>query len=104
MSTVKYTLKKDDRLTEEELHLLEELEDRPLVYDEDNPPLTKEQLAQFYRVSEVRRGERRRQNVTLRLRPATIRKAKQLGKGYSGVLSRILEDVLNDPETLEKYL
>ena len=74
------------------------------VYDDDNPHLTDEQLSQFYRVHESNRDARRRRNVTLRLKPATIEQAKKLGKGYSGILSRIIEDVLSDPVVLEKYL
>ena len=34
-------------LTQEELAMLEEAEKRPIVYDEDCPKLTPEQLAQF---------------------------------------------------------
>ena len=34
-------------LTPEELAMLEEAEKRPIVYDEDCPKLTPEQLAQF---------------------------------------------------------
>ena len=84
--------------------MLREAAKRPPVYDEDNPPLTDEQLAQFYRVSEMNREERRKQNVTIRLKPRTIRIAKSLGKGYTGILSRIIEDTLDHPEKLEKYL
>ena len=45
-----------------------------------------------------------RKNVTLRLTPQAIQKAKALGKGYSGILSRIIESVLDDPAMLSKYL
>ena len=33
--------------SEEELHQLKELEQLPIVYDEDCPPLTAEQIARF---------------------------------------------------------
>ena len=65
---------------------------------------TDEQLKEFRRVRELRQEERRRQNVTLRLTPQTIRIAKSLGKGYTGVLSRIIEDTLSDPASLKRYL
>lgn len=40
-----------DPLTAEELKELEEATKRPIVYDEDCPKLTKEQLKQFKRVT-----------------------------------------------------
>lgn len=48
------------------------------------------------RVSENNRAERRKQTVTLRLSPQALRTAKSLGKGYTSVLSRILENALAD--------
>ena len=38
--------------------------------------------------------------MTLRLSAKSLRKAKSLGKGYTAVLSRILEDALNDNEVI----
>lgn len=38
-------------LTEEQKKMLEQLENRPVVFDEDCPELTKEELSKFKRVS-----------------------------------------------------
>ena len=91
-------------LTEEELKMLEDLKNRPIVYDEDDPPLTAEQLAQFRRVNGQLHAERRKQTVTLRLSPYTLRKARALGKGYTSILSRIIEKALNDADFLKSCL
>ncbi|MBR6923828.1 MAG: BrnA antitoxin family protein, partial [Oscillospiraceae bacterium] len=56
------------------------------------------------RVSEQRREERRKQTVTLRLSPQALKTAKSLGKGYTSVLSRILESALTDAELIKHYL
>ena len=104
MATVKFELGKDSKLSKEQEKMLKEAAKKPVVFDEDSPKLTEEQLKEFKRVREIRQEERRRQNVTLRLTPQAIQKAKALGKGYSGILSRIIESVLNDPSTLSKYL
>ena len=40
-------------LTEEELKVLEAAEAKPIVYDEDSPELSDEELAQFKRASET---------------------------------------------------
>ena len=104
MAIRKYDLSADKKLTEEQINMVKAAAKRPVVTDDDNPELTDEQLALFRKVHEDRQEDRRRQNVTLRLTPQTIQKAKALGKGYSGILSRIVETVLNDPSALNKYL
>lgn len=91
-------------LTDEQKQKLEALKDRPIEFDEDCPELTEEQLSQFKRASEERRAERRKQTVTLRLSPQALKKAQSLGKGYTSVLSRILESALNDNEVIKHYL
>lgn len=103
MAIKKYVLDPDQELTNEQILMIREPAKHPVVTD-DNPELTDEQLALMRRVHESRRAERRRQNVTLRLTPQAIQKAKALGKGYSGILSRIVESILNDPAELSKYL
>ena len=104
MALKKYVLSPEQQLTNEQILMIKEAAKHPVVPDDDNPELTDEQLALMRRVHESRRAERRRQNVTLRLTPQAIQKAKALGKGYSGILSRIVESILNDPAELSKYL
>ena len=91
-------------LTLEQLEMLERLKDFPDEPDEDFPELTDEQLEQMRRAAEIKRQERRKQTVTLRLSPQALRKAKSLGKGYTSVLSRILENALMDNEIIKKNL
>ncbi len=104
MGIKKFVLNEKMTLTEEQRKKIKEAAKRPVVFDEDCPELTDEQLSELRRVHQANRNERRRQNVTLRLKPQTIRKAKALGKGYTGILSRIVEDFLDDPVALKKYL
>lgn len=94
----------DKPLTKKQKKMLEKMENSPIVFDEDCPPLTEEQLKNFRRVSDFNREERKKQTVSLRLSPQAIKKAKSLGKGYTSVLSRILEAALNDNEFIKKYL
>ena len=92
------------RLTQEELEMLERAKNMPIVFDEDCPEFTDEQLAQFYSVKDRNMLDRRKKTVTLRLSPRALNKAKSLGKGYTSVLSRILESALNDPELIKRFL
>lgn len=54
-------------LTEGQKTMLEKSAADPIVFDEDCPELTAEELSEFKRVSDVRREERRKQTVTIRL-------------------------------------
>jgi uncharacterized protein (DUF4415 family) len=85
-------------LTEEELKEIAALENRPVAYDEDSPELTIEQIKQFKRM------ERSKQTVSIRLSPQTLAKAKALGKGYTSVLSRLLDVAINDDELDKRCL
>lgn len=90
--------------TQKQIQMLKELENRPIVFDDDCPELTEEELLQFRRIANDKQIERKKQTVTLRLSPQALKKAKSLGKGYTAVLSRILESALNDNEIIKNYL
>ena len=49
--TVRYTLTRGQPLTPEQIAELDALQDRPIVFDEDCPEMTDEQLRQFKRVN-----------------------------------------------------
>ena len=78
MAIRKYVLRPEQQLTEEQILMVKAAAKRSVAQDEDNPELTDEQLASLRRVHESRRVDRRRQNVTLRLTPQAIQKAKAL--------------------------
>ena len=104
MATIRKKIDVSAELTAEQLHMLKEAENTEYVFDEDNPILSREELAQFRRVSELIKEERennQKQNVTLRLSPSAVRKAKSLGKGYTSVLAKIVEKALDNPELTE---
>lgn len=103
--TVYENLNFNDKLTAEQIAMLQELEASPVVPDEDCPELTDEQIAKLAEVARERRqGLQNKQTVAIRLSPQALKKAKSLGKGYTAVLSRILEAALADNETIKHYL
>ena len=104
MMIIRKEIDLNDPLTPEQIQMLSALADKPVTPDEDCPELTAEQLAQFQKISETNRANRRKQTVTLRLSPQALKKAKSLGKGYTSVLSRILENALNNPDSMQHYL
>lgn len=93
-----------EELTEEQKQELREAAERPVVFDEDSPELTEDQLAEMAALAKKQRAERKKPVISLRIDPATLAKAKATGKGYTGFLSRLLDNAINDPELVKKSL
>ena len=99
---VKMTLNDLTReLTAEEQLELEAAEQRAPVFDVDSPLMSEEQLLQFKRVN---RENRTKPTVSLRISPATLKKAKQYGKGYTGFLSRLIDAAIDDEELVRRCI
>ncbi len=101
----KYTVvKKGQQPTQKQLEELQKLRDIEPIPDDNNPELTFSDMERFRIAAIKKREERQKQVLTLRVSPETMKKAKSLGKGYTGILSRLLEMALNDPNMIEKCL
>ena len=106
MAIVRSTLKAGTEPTEEQLAEVRAATAAPHVYDPECPPLSKEELKQFRRVNQIRKDRRKAdqlQIVSLRLRPETVEKARSIGKGYTSVLSQIIEEVFDDPSLIKRF-
>ena len=102
MSMVKMTLNDlKQELTEAEIQELEAAEKKERVFDEDSPAMMHEQLMQFKRINHENRTK---PTISLRISPATLKKAKEYGKGYTGMLSRLLDAAINDEELVRKCI
>ena len=66
---IKTTLDQRGPITQEEIAMLERAKNLPVVFDEDSPELTEEELKRFHRVNEKSSLERNKQTVMLRLSP-----------------------------------
>lgn len=77
---------------------------RPVSPDEDAPELTMEQYAEMAALARKRRTKNVKPVVSLRISPDTLAKARATGKGYTGFLSRLLDNAINDPQLVEKSL
>ena len=49
-------------------------------------------------------GDNTKPTISLRISPVTLQKAKQYGKGYTGLLSRLLDVAINDEELVRKCI
>ena len=72
--------------------------------DEDAPELTMEQYAEMAAIARAQRDQSKKPVISLRIDPATLEKAKATGKGYTGFLSRLLDNAINDPQLVAKSL
>ena len=102
MNMVKMTLTDlNQELTAEELQELEAAEKKEPVFDDDSPMMMREQLMQFKRANHQNRTK---PTISLRISPATLKKAKQYGKGYTGFLSRLLDAAIDDEDLIRKCI
>ena len=77
---------------------------RPVVADDDAPELTLLQYAEMATIARERKSQKVKPVIALRISPDTLEKAKATGKGYTGFLSRLLDNAINDANIVAKSL
>ena len=90
--------------TEDQIKEIEAAMARPVVPDEDTPELTLDQYAEMAAIARSRRNKQVKPVIALRISQSTLDKAKATGKGYTGFLSRLLDNAINDPQIVAKSL
>ena len=90
--------------TEAQIREIELAASKPVVPDDDAPELTLEQYAEMAAIAKKRRSQQVKPVIALRISPETLDKAKATGKGYTGFLSRLLDNAINDPQLVSKSL
>ena len=91
-------------LTKEQEEMIRQAKEMPVIYDEDCPPLSEQELREFKRADWIRGGNEIQQTVILHLSPQALHKAVLLGADSPSVLSRLLERALNDKGMVEDCL
>jgi uncharacterized protein (DUF4415 family) len=74
---------------------------RAVVYAEDAPRLTAEELAEFRKVNAE---GREKVMCTIRIQKKTLDWWKSLGEGYTAAMARVLDEAKNYPDLLKKTL
>ena len=90
--------------TDEQIKEIEAAMAKPVIPDEDAPELTLEQYAEMAAIARNRRIKQVKPVVALRISISTLEKAKATGKGYTGFLSRLLDNAIDDPQMVSKSL
>ena len=101
---IRTTIHTGQRPTEAQIREIEQAASMPVTTDEDAPELTLEQYAEMAALAKQRRSKNIKPVVALRISPSTLEKAKATGKGYTGFLSRLLDNAINDPILVSKSL
>ena len=97
-------IRKGMALTEAQIQEIERAAALTPVPDADAPELSADQLRRMALAARERREAVRKPVVSLRISPETLEKAKATGKGYTGFLSRLLDNAINDPEMVSRSL
>jgi hypothetical protein len=92
------------RPTKEQLQRIREAAKHPIVFDEDCPELTDEELAEFAELARKRDALRKKSVLSLRVSPETMQIGKTLGKGWTGIMGRLLDLAVRDPLLLKRAL
>lgn len=104
MATIKRVVHVGDRPTAEAVEEVRKAQGMPIVYDEDSPELTDEDYARMAKAARAQRAGDQRVPVSLRVKRRTLAKAKATGKGYTGFLSRLIDNAIEDEELVKKSL
>ena len=101
---VRTVIRSGQQPTEAQIHEIERAASMPILSDEDAPELTLDQYAEMAAIAKKRRSKPAKPVIALRISPETLEKAKATGKGYTGFLSRLLDNAINDPHLVSKSL
>ena len=91
-------------LTPEQIKMLEEMNKRPVVPDEDSPAYSKEDLIRLKKVAEQKRAEKNSQSVNIKVSSQTMEKVKALGSSSPSILSKLFEMAINNNDMLKQCM
>ena len=99
-----FTLNSGDKISEEGLAQIKKAAAFSVSFDADSPELTDEQLSAIRQAYLQAKENDRLESVSLRLKHRTVIKAKSLGSGYTSIIARVIEKVLDNPEWIRMIL
>ncbi|MBQ9273075.1 MAG: BrnA antitoxin family protein [Mogibacterium sp.] len=104
MSTTKVSIRHGDRPSDEALNEVLKASDKPVVFDEESPHFTKEEMRVMALKAKTKKEKNKKPVVALRVSPDTLELAKATGKGYTGFMSRLLDLAINDADMVRKAI
>ena len=101
---IRRTIQSGQKPTQKQIREIEAAKSLTPVFDDDAPELSPAQYAEMAAIARKQRAQKVKPVVALRISPDTLEKAKATGKGYTGFLSRLLDNAINDPQMVMKSL
>ena len=98
---VRETLRVGQKPTKAQLKEILAAEKRAIIYTDDAPRLTKDELSQFKKINAE---NRKKIPCTLRISKKSLDWWKSFGEGYTAAMARMLEDAQNHPEILKEII
>jgi len=104
MAMTTITVRAGQKPTKEQKKEIRAAARAPIVFTPDCPESTPEALAEFAKMARELRQSKKvtKPAVTLRISSSCLSKYKSLGKGYTGIMSDVLDYVAENPEILAK--
>ena len=103
MALITEKLDSSEKPSAELLKELEEAKKKPVNCD-DIPELSDENLKIVAELARKKREQNRKEILSIRVSKNTLEKAKKLGKGYTNVLSQVVEYVMNNEKVLQQCM
>jgi uncharacterized protein (DUF4415 family) len=101
MKMVRETLMAGQKPTKAQIEEVRKAAQVPIVYTEDAPKLSPDELAEFRKINAE---GREKVMCTIRIQKNTLEWWKSLGDGYTSAMARILDEARNYPDLLKKCL
>ena len=98
------TIRVGQKPTKRQINEIEKAASLKSVFDENSPEFSYEDLLEMMAAAKAKKDEQKKEVVTLRLSASALRRAKATGKGYTGFLSRLIENALNDKDLVSRSL
>ena len=102
--TIRKKIKTNQKPTKDQIKEIELASSRKVRPDKDAPKLTLEQYSEMAKIAKARKRKNIKPVISLRVSKETLEKAKATGKGYTGFLSRLLDNAIDDPKLVERSL
>jgi uncharacterized protein (DUF4415 family) len=106
MDMIKLILRDGEKPTKEQIKEIRAAAKLPIVYTPDCPESSPKALAEFAAMARELRKNRKRSkpSVTIRMNPDSLKKYKEMGGGYTGIMADVLDYAANNPDFLTQAM
>ena len=101
---IRKAIRLGDKPTQAQIDEINKAYKQPVVFNEDETDYSYEEILELVKLAKAKKNERKKESVTLRVSTSTLKKARATGKGYTGFLSRLLDNAINNKDLVSRSL